>query len=105
MPEVLAAYNELYNKYETAIENTRDPGAHEALLASQLDVENILDKDRLYRLEANTLLYEALLGQINSTNANLKALRAQILAISSDISTFSDILAAITKVLTLVPGA
>jgi hypothetical protein len=103
-PELRAAYQDLYDKYETAIENTTDVGALEALNASQLDVGNILTKDGEYQLAANTALYHALLEQINSTNVDLKALRTQILAISSGVSTFGDILGAINKVLTLVPG-
>ncbi len=104
-PEQRAAYQDLYDSYETAIESTTDVGVLEALEASQLDVENILTKDAMYRLEANTALYEALLGQIQSTNADLAKLQAQIRAISTDVSTFGDILAAITKVLTLIPVA
>lgn len=104
-PELRAAYQDLYNKYETAIESTTDVGALEALNASQLDVENILTKDGEYQLAANTALYDALLQQINSTNLNLKALKTQILSISKGISTFGDILGAIDKILTLVPGA
>jgi hypothetical protein len=104
-PELRAAYEDLYDEYETAIENTIDVGALEALNASQLDVGNILTKDDEYRLAANTALYDALLLQINSTNADLKALRQQMLAIANDISTFSDILAAIDKILSMVPGA
>jgi hypothetical protein len=104
-PELRAAYQDLYNKYETAIEATTDVGALEALNASQLDVGNILTKDDEYKLNSNTALYNALLVQINSTNADLKALKAQILAISSGISTFGAILGAINKVLSLIPGA
>jgi hypothetical protein len=103
-PEVRAAYQDLYDKFETAIENTADVGALQALNAAQLDVGNILTKDGEFRLAADTALFNALLDQINSTNGDLKALQAQIVAISSGISTFADILAAINKVLTLVPG-
>jgi hypothetical protein len=102
-PDLRAAYEDLYDKYETAIENTRDPGVSEALQASQLDVEDILTKDDLYQFEADTALYAALLQQITTTNTNLATLKTQIEALTSHVSTFGDILAAITKVLTLVP--
>jgi hypothetical protein len=105
IPDIRAAYQDLYNKYETAIEATRDPGVHGSLLSSQTNVENVLTKDAMYRIKANTALYQALLGQIEDTNAELKTLQAQIIAISSGVSTFGDILAAISKVLSLVPGA
>ncbi len=101
-PELRAAYEDLYDKYEDAIEATRDPGVHGALLSSQANVDDVLDKDNLYRLEANTALYQALLEQIKDTNDELKTLQAQITAISSGVSTFGDILAGISKVLSLV---
>jgi hypothetical protein len=104
-PELRAAYEDLNNKYETAIQSTIDPGVLEALNDSQLNVGNILTKDTMYRLHANTALYDALLTQIDSTNDDLQKLKDQIDAISSGISTFGDIVAAITKVLALVPGA
>jgi len=104
-PELRAAYQDLYNQYETAIESTTDGGALAALNASQTDVDNILTKDAMYRLNANTALYDALLQQIDSTNDGLKALQAQIEAISSGVSTFGGIVSAINKVLTLVSAA
>lgn len=104
-PELRAAYQNLLDKYQTAIENTADPGVLEALNSSRTNVDNVLTKDTMYRIEANTVLYGALLQQINGTNDELKALQAQILAISSGVSTFGDILGAIDKVLTLIPGA
>jgi hypothetical protein len=103
-PEIRAAYSDLYNQLEAAIENTRDPGVHATLLASQSNVDDVLTKDDLYRIEANSALYSALLGQINDTNSDLDALQGQIRAISSGVSTFGDILAAISKVLALIPG-
>ena len=104
-PPIRAAYQNLYDAYETDIQNTTDVGALEALNASQLDVGNILTKDDEYRLAANTALYTALLQQINSTNVDLKTLQTQILAITNGISTFANVLAAINKVLSLIPGA
>jgi hypothetical protein len=104
-PAVRAAYQALYDKYEAAIETTADVGALEALNASQLDVDDILTKDGEYRLAANTALYNALLKQIQSTNAGLEALQAQIQAIAKGVSTFGEILSAIHKVLSLMPGA
>ena len=104
-PVLRAAYEDLYTKYETAIENSTDPGVIAALSASQANVDDTLTLDNMYRLKAITALYNALLQQINSTNDELKALQKQILAISSGVSTFGDILAAINKVLSFLPGA
>lgn len=98
------AYQNLYDQYETSIESTTDVSLLESLNASQDDVAGVLDKDAEYRLAANTALYQALLQQINTTNDNLKKLKAEIQTIASDISTFSKILAAIDKLLPLIPG-
>jgi hypothetical protein len=99
-----AAYTSLYHQYEIAIENTTDPGALEALNASQNNVDDTLTLDNMCRLKAITTLYAALAQQMKSTNDELKAVKTQILAISSGISTFGDVLGAIDKVLSLLPG-
>jgi hypothetical protein len=104
-PEVRAAYQDLYNKYEAAIENTADPVVLGTLNGSQSNVDDVLTKDSMYRLHADTALFQALLKQINATNAELKTLKAQISAIASHIAIAGDILAAINRVLTLIPGA
>jgi hypothetical protein len=104
-PALRSAYEDLYSKYETAIENTTDPGVIEALSASQSNVDDTLTLDNMYRLKAITALYNALLQQINSTNDELKALQKQILAISTGVSTFGDVLGAIAKVLSLLSVA
>ncbi len=104
-PAVRAAYRDLYNKYEAAIEDTTDPSVLAALNASQAQVDDILTKDAMYRLHADTALFQALLEQINSTNADLAKLKAQIAAIASDISTAGEIIGAINKVLSFFSGA
>jgi hypothetical protein len=104
-PAVLAAYRNLYNKYEDAIENATDPNLLAALNASQAQVDDILTKDAMYRLHADTALFQALLEQINGTNADLAKLKAQIAAIASGISTAGEIIGAINNVLSLFPAA
>lgn len=104
-PALRAAYEDLYNRYETAIENSTDPGLLEALNSSQNNVDDTLTKDDMYRIEANTALYSALAEQIKDTNTELETLKKQILSISSGVSTFADILGAINKVLALLPAA
>lgn len=103
-PEVRSAYLDLSDKYQLTIMGTADVGVLQAVLASKLDVDNILTKDNMYRLNANTALYDALLHQIRSTNAELVTLKAQIAAVAGHIATAGEVLAAITKVLTLLPA-
>ncbi len=100
-PDLKAAYQNLYNKLETAIENTTDGAALTTLNAAQTNVDNILTKNAMYMLKANTALYAALLDQINSTNDDLEALQKQIMAITSKVSAFGEIADSINKVLSL----
>jgi len=65
----------LLAQIQTAIETTTDPGVLEALNSSRTNVDNVLTKDVMYRIEANTALYDALLLRINSTNDELKTCR------------------------------
>ncbi len=100
-PELRAAYQDLYDKIETAVEGTTDVTALQALNAQQAQVDDVLQKDDIYRLGANTEAFNALLTQINDTNSGLKTLQSQIAATASHFQTAGDILGAITKVLTL----
>jgi hypothetical protein len=102
--EARKAYRDLYDAMEAAIEGTTDVATLEALNAKIGDVDNVLTKDDMYRLRANSELYEALLKQINDTNDGLKALQDQIAAIATGFSEAGKILAAVDKVLSLVPG-
>lgn len=102
---VRAAYQDLYDKIEAAIEGTADAAALEALNPMEAQVEDVLTKDAMYRLQANTQLFNALLQQIDETNAGLKKLQGQIAAIASHFAQAGDVLAAIDKVLSLVAGA
>jgi hypothetical protein len=102
--DVRQAYEDLNARMEMAIENTAEVAALEALNRWQGQVDGILEKDAKYRLEANSALFNALLKQITDTNKGLKTLKAQIDAIGSHFAEAGEILAAINKVLTLIPG-
>jgi hypothetical protein len=99
--DVRAAYQDLYDKYEASIEATTDPGVLAALNASQAAVDDILTKDAMYRIHADTGLFQALLAQIKSTNDDLKKLKDQIAAVASHVAMAGEIIAAIDKVITL----
>jgi hypothetical protein len=103
-PEVRAAYQDLYNKIQAQIDSAMDLTALEALNVSQPEVEDVLTKDDLYRLNTDTAVFNALLKQINETNDGLRVLRAQIVSTASHFAMAADILAAIDKALALVPG-
>ena len=103
-PEVRQAYRDLYDTMEAAIEGTNDAAVLQALLAKQTEVDNVLTKDDMYRLHANAELFNALLDQINDTNDQLETLKKQISSITEGFNMAGQVLAAINKVLTLIPG-
>jgi uncharacterized phage infection (PIP) family protein YhgE len=103
-PAARASYQDLYNKLQSEIENTTDGIALNTLNDSRDEVDTILDMDDTYRLDQNTALFNDLLAQIKSTNSDLTTLKTQIAAVASHISTAADIIAAIDKVLTIVPS-
>ena len=99
-----AAYQDLYNKMQTAIDSTMDLATLQALNAWQPKVELVLTEDDNYKLNADTALFDSLQQQINYVNQGLKTLRDQISSITSHVAMAGEIIAAINKVLTLVPG-
>jgi hypothetical protein len=100
---IRAAYDDLYNKLEAEYQSSSDDTVREAIGPVRDNVGNVLTKDDLYKFEANTALFSALLQQINDTNSGLKTLQGQIEATASHFATASDILGAIGKVLSLFP--
>jgi hypothetical protein len=103
-PDVRAAYQDLYEKMQAQIDSTMDAAVIEALNAVQPQVEAVLTKDDEFKLSADTAVFGALRSQISQTNKGLKDLLDDVSSISSDFSMAGDIIGAIQKVLTLVPG-
>jgi hypothetical protein len=95
---------DLNAKIEASIESTTDVTALEALNAQQAQVDDVLQKDDICRLAADTQAFNAVAKQVSDANNGLKILKGQIEATASHFATADKILAAISKVLTLVPG-
>lgn len=102
--ELRQAYDDLYDTIEAAIEGTKDSAVLEALNARQADVDDVLTKDDMYRLNADTDLFNALCQQIKDTNEGLEELQKQISSIAAGFNEAGQVLAAINKVLSLIPG-
>lgn len=102
--ELRAAYQDLYDKLEAATESTTDVAALEALNAAMPQVDEVLTGDRIYRLQANTAVCEALLQQITATNNQLQQLQQQVASVASHFSEAGDIIAAVSKVFSVLPG-
>jgi hypothetical protein len=100
---VLAAYRALYKSLQTAIQSTTDLALLQPLNDAREDVDNVLTKDTLYLLHEDAALFDALTDQIDDTNKNLATLTQQIAAIASHIAIAGDVVAAIGKLLTMVP--
>ena len=99
-----AAFQDLYDKLEAGIEASNDPSVVQPLLDAQTAIDDILTKDAMYRLHADTALFSALQDQIDAASDELKTLKQKISAISSKVSTASTIISGIDKVLSFVPG-
>ena len=103
-PAIRAAYQDLSAKYQAAFDANPDYAFRVEVRDWKTDVDNILEKDAMYRMNANTALLEAILVQIKGTNTDLVKIKAEIAAIAGDFALVGDILTAINKVLTLLPA-
>lgn len=102
--DVRAAYDDLYDKLEAEYQSNPDATTRETIGTVRDNVSNILTKDDMCKFSQDTALFQALVGQINDTNAGLKTLQGQIAATASHFQTAASILGAISRVLTLLPG-
>ena len=102
--ELRKAYQDLYDAIEAAIESTKDVAVLHALNSCMADVDNVLIKDDMYRLQANTELFKALCQQISDTNEGLEELKERISSIAAGFNEAGEVLAAINKVLKFIPG-
>jgi septal ring factor EnvC (AmiA/AmiB activator) len=102
-PEVRAAYQNLYDKIQAAIDSTMDLATIEALNRWQPEVDQVLTQDDEYRLSQDTKTFTALQVQIKHVNDGIKELRSQISSIASHLAMAGDIIAAIDKVMSIVP--
>lgn len=102
-PAVRAAYQELYDKIQSAIDSTMDLATVQALNQWQPQIDQVLTQDDEYKLSQNTSVLAALQKQIKDVNAGLVELQNQISSIASHFAMAGEIIAAIDKVLSLVP--
>ncbi|HEX8712828.1 MAG TPA: hypothetical protein VF730_13205 [Terracidiphilus sp.] len=103
--DVRSAYENLRKQIQTAIDSTMDEAALEALNPQWYEVDQVLTKDDEYKLTSDTAIFAALKTQIDSTNQGLKTLRLEIEAIASHFAMAGTVIAAIDKLLSLIPGA
>ena len=102
-PAAKAAYLDLYNKIQAAIDSTMDLATLEALNKWQPQIDQVLTQDAEYALSKDTNVLNALQTQIKNVNDGISELRSEITSIASHFAMAGDIIAAIDKVLSLVP--
>jgi uncharacterized protein YdcH (DUF465 family) len=100
--DLRAAYEDLRAKIDTAMQNTADPAALQSMIATYQGIDDLLTMDTEYQLHADTAKFTALLGKINDANDGIKMLKAKIAAVAGGFAGAGAVLAAASKVLTLV---
>jgi len=103
-PEVRAAYQDLYDTMQQAIDSTMDLATVQLMNQWQPQVELVLTKDDEYKLSQDTLIFAALQKQIKDVNNGLAALRTQIASIASHFAMAANIIAAIDKIFNVIAG-
>ena len=102
VPALRAAYQEVYDQSEILKQSTHDLALRDMCNAISAGADDVLTKDNLYRIEANTVLFEVIQAQIKDTLTQLTAVKKQIEAVASHIAVASSVVGAIDKLLTLV---
>ena len=103
-PEARTAYEDLYKKIQKGIDSTMDLAVIQPLNMWWKEVDQVLTEDDLYKKTKDTEVFDRLQKQINHTNEGLATLKDQISAIASHFALAGEIMAAIEKVLTIIPG-
>lgn len=101
-PELRAAYQELYDKIQNAVDSTMDLATVEALNTWQPQLDRILTLDQEFQLNQDTQIFGSLQQQINEVNEGLMTLRAQVSSIASHFEMAGDIIAAIDRIVGLL---
>lgn len=103
-PEVRAAYQDLYDSMQKALDSNMDLATIQLLNQWQPQIDLVLTKNDLYRLTQDTAVFAALKKQVCDVNNGLRTLQGQVSSIASHFATAAAILGAINKLLTLIPG-
>ena len=105
-PALKAAYQNLYDTIQTAIDSTMDLTTIQTLNPMRDQVDQVLTQDDEYIHTKDTNIFAALATQIKFVNDGLTTLRGEVSSIASHFALAADVVAAIDKVLGFfVPGA
>jgi septal ring factor EnvC (AmiA/AmiB activator) len=104
-PAAKAAYKDLYDKIQVALNSTMDLATIQALNQAWPQIDQVLDENDEYAMTQDTNVFASLQKQIKTVNDGITQLRSQITAIASHFAMAGEIIAAIDKVLSVVTSA
>jgi hypothetical protein len=102
-PDLAAAYQQAYDALGTAYWDASDIASKDLLHGTQEaigDIITALDEDAI---AGNTAAFTALNAKVKAVNVQLQEIKDSISTITKNIDTASTVLAAVSKVLSLLP--
>jgi septal ring factor EnvC (AmiA/AmiB activator) len=102
-PDVRTAYEDTYAKLQTAIENSADPVLLTLLNDSRMAIADVITADNQYRISQDDASFAALNKKFTAANDSLKTLQAQMEGIAKKVGAVASALAAVNKLVSLVP--
>jgi hypothetical protein len=102
-PDLAMAYEQLYDELGRAYWHATDIESKDLLHGTQAAIGDIITAMDEDELAENTAAFTAMLPKVKAVNDALKEIQDRITRITKDIDTASKVLAAVNKVLTMVP--
>ena len=102
-PDLAAAYQQAYDALGTAYWDASDIASKDLLHGTQEAIGDILTALDQDQLAGNTNAFTALNAKVKAVNTQLQEIKDSISIITKNINTASTVLAAASKVLSLLP--
>jgi hypothetical protein len=102
-PDLTAAYQQAYDALGTAYWDASDLASKDLLHGTQAAIGDIISALDADEIAGNTDAFLALTPKVKAVNDQLKAIEASIKQITKNIDTATTVLAAASKVLSLLP--
>ena len=102
-PDTIETYKALYDILGRAYWEASDLNAKDTIQGARDSIYEILTDLNVAKLDANTALFQSLKTKIRDSNKALDEIKEKINNITKNISTASNVIAAIAKVLSIAP--